>query len=275
MRVDSHQHFWKYHPGEYGWIPAHSPLQRDFLPPDLEPLLAQTGFDRCVTVQARQTLEESRWLIELAEHQSIIAGVVGWVDLRSTEIEKQLECFAPHPKFVGVRHVLQDEEEDSFALREDFQRGIAMLKQFHLTYDLLIYPRQLPAAIKLAQRFPEQRFVLDHIAKPPLKSGLLEPWATEMRELAHSPNVTCKISGMVTEARHHEWKPADFRPYLDVVWDAFGEDRLMVGSDWPVCLLSGSYADVMKLATEYLAQFPETTRKRVLGENAARFYGLK
>ena len=274
MRIDAHQHFWNYDPAEYPWIPPGSPIHRDFLPPNLEPLLKQAGFDRCVAVQARQTLEESRWLLELAEHYSIIAGVVGWVDLRSPEVEKQLERFAPHPRFVGVRHVIQDEADDNFALGDAFLHGIARLKEFNLTYDLLIYPKQLPAATKLARRFPEQPFVLDHIAKPNIKEGQLEPWAAQIRELAKAPNVTCKISGMVTEARRHEWKEADFRPYLDVVWEAFGEDRLMAGSDWPVCLLGGSYAEVMKLVTKYLAQFPAAAREKVLGANAARFYGL-
>ena len=274
MRIDAHQHFWKYDAAEYPWIPPGSVLQRDFLPPDLEPLLRAAGVDRCIAVQARQTVEESRWLLELAEHHSIIGGVVGWVDLRSAEVDAQLERFADHPKFVGVRHVIQDEPDDEFALGKAFREGVGRLKEHGLTYDLLIYPKQLPAAIKLVQQFPQQPFVLDHIAKPNIKEQRMEPWATQIRELGKAPNVFCKISGMVTEARRHEWKAADFRPYLEVVWEAFGEDRLMAGSDWPVCLLGGSYADVMRLATDYLQQFSAATQEKVLGGNAVRFYGL-
>ncbi len=241
MLLDSHQHFWNYTEPEYPWIPKGSPLQRDWLPQDLAPLLAQSGLDASIAVQARQTLGESRWLLNLADHYPLIKGVVGWVDLRSDRVEQQLAELSKHPKFVGVRHVVQEEPDDDFMLGPDFLRGIGRLKQFKLTYDILIYPKQVRAAIELVDRLPEQPFVLDHIAKPSIRNGTLSPWREQIRELAKSPRVFCKVSGMVTEADHERWKPSDFKPYLDVVFEAFGENRLMYGSDWPVCLRNFSH----------------------------------
>jgi L-fuconolactonase len=272
--IDSHQHFWDYDPVEYPWIKSDWLIRRSFLPSDLEPLLRKSGFDGCVAVQARQSLRESEWLLELAEQNPFIAGVVGWVDLRSPNVEQQLEQFEDRAKFVAVRHVVQDEPDDRFMLREDFLRGIGTLKQFDLAYDILIFPKQLPAAVELVRRFPGQRFVLDHIAKPLIKDALIEPWATQIRELAAAQNVNCKLSGMVTEARWQTWSPTDFRPYLDIVWEAFGPDRLMIGSDWPVCLLSGEYERTMEIVQRYLEQFGAGERKKVLGANAVRFYRL-
>ena len=274
MKLDSHQHFWSYDAAQYPWIPKGSALQRDWLPKDLAPLLAKAGLDGCIAVQARQTLEESRWLLGLADRSPIVRGVVGWVDLRSERVEDQLAEFAPHPKFRGVRHVVQDEPDANFMLGADFQRGIAALHEFGLTYDILIFPQQLPAAIELVRRFPVQQFVLDHIAKPPIKQGALSPWREEIRELAKAPNVLCKVSGMVTEADHAHWKAADFAPHLDVVFAAFGEDRVMFGSDWPVCLLAGEYARVFALANDCAAQFSAAAREKLFGGNAARFYGI-
>jgi L-fuconolactonase len=268
-RVDSHQHFWNYDPAQYPWIKAEWPIRRNFLPDDLKPLLDVAGIDACVAVQARQTVEETRWLLELTDAHAFIAGVVGWVDPRSPK----LKIFS-HPKLVGIRHVVQDEPDDRFLLREEFTRGIASLED-EVTYDLLIFPKQLPAAIELTRRFPKQRFVLDHMAKPLIRSGVLEPWKREVEELAKAPNVFCKISGMVTEARWQAWNAVDFRPYLDVVWEAFGENRLMAGSDWPVCLLAGEYSGVMGLVKQYLQQFPTEVWNKIMGENARRFYRLK
>lgn len=275
MRIDSHQHFWNYSPAEYPWITDRlERIRRNFLPPDLGPELAQAKLDGTVAVQARQTLEETRWLLELADRYPSIKGVVGWVDLRSDTAREQLAKFARHPKFVGVRHVVQDEPDDRFLLREDFLRGLASLKEFGLKYDLLVYPKQLPAAIELARRLPEQAFVLDHLAKPFIKSGALAPWADHIQQMAQCGNVHCKISGMVTEAAWEQWKPADFQPYLDTVFSAFGEHRLMFGSDWPVCLSSGSYEKVYGLVDQYLLGRSPWVRQLVFGDNAARFYGL-
>ena len=255
-------------------MPPGWPIRRDFLPTDLEPELRAWNLDGCVAVQARQSLAESRWLLELAEGASLIRGVVGWVDLCSPNVAKELEEFAAHPKFVGVRHVVQDEPDDQFMLRQDFQRGIAALRRFGLTYDLLIFPRQLPAAIALAQKFPEQPFVLDHLAKPPIKDGALSPWREQIRELAKLPNVACKVSGMVTEAHWQDWRADDFKPYLDVVFEVFGPGRLMFGSDWPVCLLAGSYERIFKLVENYVCQLGTDTQAKFFGGNAVRFYGL-
>jgi len=274
MRIDSHQHFWRYDAAQYPWIPQGSPLHRDWLPDDLAPLLAASGLDGCVAVQARQTFEESRWLLELAERAPIIKGVVGWVDLRSERVGQQLAELASSPKFRGVRHVVQDEPDVNFLLGADFQRGIGALHQFGLTYDLLVFPKQLPAAIELVRKFPEQPFVLDHIAKPPINAGTLDPWTEQIRELARAPTVLCKVSGLVTEADHVAWRADDFKPYLQVVFDAFGEDRLLFGSDWPVCLLAGSYERVFKVVDDYTRPLTASARAKLFGENAARFYGL-
>ncbi len=271
MKLDAHQHFWSYDAAQYPWIPRGSALHRDWLPGDLAPLLAAAGLDGCIAVQARQTVEESRWLLELAEHHAIIKGVVGWVDLRAPKVGADLAELARHPRFVGVRHVVQ-EEADDFMLGAGFQRGIGELRAHGLTYDILIAQRQLPSAIALAKRFPGQPFVLDHMAKPAIKAGTLSPWREQIRELAQAPNVLCKVSGMVTEADRKAWQPADIRPYLDVVSEAFGADRLMFGSDWPVCLLAADYARVFALVRDYLAPLPAEAQAKVLGGNAARFY---
>jgi L-fuconolactonase len=275
MRLDAHQHFWRYHPTEYPWMTDRMGiLKHDFLPQDLEPLLAGIGFDGCVAVQARQNLEETRWLLELAEKHTFIKGVVGWVDLRSDRLSAQLERFASHPKLVGVRHIVHDEADDNFMLGVDFRCGIAQLLDFNLTYDLLLFPKHLPVAVQLVKEFPDQLFVLDHIAKPNIAEGLIDPWRDNLRILADSPNVFCKLSGMVTEAQWNQWRPADFHRYLDIVLEAFGPGRLMIGSDWPVCTLSGQYDEVMKIVTEYVQKLTLTEQAAILGENCARVYQI-
>jgi len=275
MKIDSHQHFWSYDEHAYPWIHKGTPLHRDWLPKDLEPLLVKAGLDGCVAVQARQTVEETHWLLTLADHAPIIKGVVGWVDLQSEKVEEQLAELAKQPKFVGVRHVVQDEPDVDFMLRPNFLRGIGKLIRVNLTYDILIYPKQLPAAITLAQKFPEQPFVLDHIAKPFIKDGVLSPWREQIHELAASSNVWCKVSGMITEANHTTWRSADFKPYLDTVFEAFGEDRLMYGSDWPVCLMAGSYERMFGLVDDYTRQLTDSARKKFFGGNATRFYRIR
>ena len=276
MRIDSHQHFWKYSAKEYPWITEKlSRIRYDFLPPDLERELQKVNLDGCIAVQARQSLDESRWLLNLADHYPVIKGVVGWVDLRSERVEQDLAELAKHRRFVGVRHVVQDEPDERFMLQSDFVRGIGKLKQFGLAYDILAFPKQLPAAIELVRRFPEQTFVLDHIAKPLIKDGTIAPWDGQIRELAKHPNVFCKISGMVTEAKWNAWKPDDFCPYLDVVFEAFGEDRLMYGSDWPVCLLAGTYEQVYALGHDYARKHAAKSESKIFGENAVRAYRVK
>lgn len=274
--LDSHQHFWAYDEAQYPWIPKNSPLHRDWLPADLEREQAKVGGKGSIAVQARPSLEESHWLLTLADHFPSIRGVVGWVDLQSDAVERELAQLAKHPRFVGVRHVVQDEPDDRFLLGSNFVRGIEKLAEFRLAYDLLIYPKQLPAAIELAMRFPEQRFVLDHLAKPHIRDGTLSPWREQIRELAKAPQVFCKVSGMVTEAQRAGWQAEDFRPYLDVVFESSGADRLMWGSDWPVCLLAGSYEQVFRLVDDYLrASLPASAREAVFSGNAARFYRLE
>ena len=274
IRVDSHQHFWRYDATQYPWIPAGSPLHRDWLPADLAELQKPLGLDGSIAVQARQSLAESDWLLGLADADPRIKGVVGWVDLRQEKVGDDLERLARHPRFLGVRHVVQDEPDDNFMLRPEFLRGIAKLKAFDLTYDILIYPKQLSAAIVLVRRFPEQPFVLDHIAKPLIMDHAIDPWRQQIHNLAQAPNVSCKVSGMITEASPTNWQPADFKPYLDIVFEAFGEDRLMFGSDWPVCLLAGSYQQVHGLVQDYVADQSASAREKLFGGNAVKFYGV-
>jgi L-fuconolactonase len=276
MRIDAHQHFWRYDAREYEWIDdSMAALRRDFLPADLKPELEGDGFQGCVAVQARQTLEETRWLLELAERNPFIFGVVGWVDLRSPRLRFELESFAGESKLVGVRHIVQSEPDERFLLQPDFLRGIAALEEFSLAYDILIYTRRLPVAAEFVAKFPRQRFVLDHLAKPPIKSRAIDIWARGIQELAAFPNVYCKVSGLVTEADWQAWKPEDMRPYLDVGFECFGPSRLMIGSDWPVCTVAGSYSRVMNLVKDYLGKYGEKEKDAVLGGNAASFWRLK
>ena len=272
MRLDAHQHFWSYDAAQYPWIPPGSPLHRSWLPDDLAALQQPLGFDGSIAVQARHVVEESDWLLGLADKHANVKGVVGWVDLRSDRVEADLERLARHPKFVGVRHVVQEEPDDAFMLGRDFQRGISKLAAYGLTYDILIYPKQLAAALRLAENFPEQPFVLDHIAKPFIKAGLIEPWAMQLRQLAKLPNVHCKVSGMLTEADHQAWRAEQFRPYLDTVFEAFGPARLMYGSDWPVCLVAGSYEQSYRLVDDYARGLTDQQRVGLFGGNAAAFY---
>lgn len=275
MYIDAHQHFWIYKPEEYDWIDeSMGRLRRDFLPGDLRPERQRAGFQGSIAVQARQSLEETRWLLELADRDLSIMGVVGWVDLCSTEAHSQLVAFAGNAKLVGVRHIVQSEPDDHYLLREDFLCGIALLEEFDLTYDILIYPRHLPVAAQFVQRFPKLRFVLDHLAKPHIKAGEIEPWATGIRALAKFPNVCCKLSGLVTEADWQSWKPEQITPYLDVAFDAFGPERLMIGSDWPVCLVAASYETALDVVRNYLLQFSSETQENVLGANACKFWKL-
>ena len=276
MRLDAHQHFWKYNQSDYVWMgDTHAPIRRDFLPDDLAPLLKAIAFDGTIAVQARQMLDETAWLLELADKHDLIKGVVGWVDLRSTALRAQLERFTKHPRLVGVRHVVHDEPDDQFMLLPEFRRGIAQLKEFKLAYDLLLFPRHLPVAVKLVQEFPEQPFVLDHIAKPGIRDGLMSPWREDLKRLATFPTVCCKLSGMVTETAWGAWKPEDFQRYLDAVLEAFGPRRVMIGSDWPVCQLSGTYVDTMRVVIEWARRLSASEQADILGDTCARFYNLK
>jgi L-fuconolactonase len=274
-RTDSHQHFWKYTEEDYGWIDDDmSMLKRDFLPADLAQQMQKAGMHGTIAVEARTSLEETAWLLELARRYPFIEGVVGWVDLCHADVAAQLDMFCRDARLVGVRHVVQDEPDDLFMLREDFLRGLAILGNYDLCYDLLIFPKHLPVAKSLVERFPDQRFVVDHIAKPAIHEGLIEPWQSGLRELASFPNVFCKVSGMVTEADWLSWQHSDFTPYLDLVFDMFGPDRIMVGSDWPVCTVAAAYDDVIGIVERYIERLSAEERNAVLGGNAREFYRI-
>ena len=239
------------------------------------PELQNAGFDGCISVQARQTREETDFLINLAKENSFIKGVVGWLDLCSERVENDLEEVANLPKVCGLRHIVQDEPNPEFLLRKDFKKGISKLVNYDLCYDILVYPKQLPVTVQFVDAFPNQRFVLDHMAKPCIKDKILSPWDTHIKMLAQRSNVYCKLSGMVTETTWHKWNPEDFTPYLDVVFEAFGTERLMIGSDWPVCTLSGSYSDVISIFERYIHSFSEDEKENIFGKNAIVFYGLE
>ncbi len=275
MIIDSHQHFWKFDPIRDDWIDdTMKIIQRDFLPPDLEPILKRNNIDGCIAVQADQSEDESNFLLNLAEDNEFIKGVVGWVDLCDPNVDKSLAHFSQSSYFKGVRHILQA-EKPKFMLQDNFLNGIDALSSFGLTYDILVFPHQLKNSIALVSKFPEQMFVLDHLAKPPIKSGELEPWKSDILELAKNINVHCKLSGMVTEGNWGNWTKGNFRPYMDVIFDAFGTDRIMFGSDWPVCLLSGNYSKVLSIVKGYLEQFSTQEQSQIMGANACRFYDLE
>jgi L-fuconolactonase len=275
MKIDTHQHFWKYSKEQYPWIgEGMEVLAQDRLPADLNSLLDSNGIDGTVAVQARQVVEETEALLAMAEKYDFIRGVVGWIDLRSPGVEAQLERFRDKTKLVGVRHVVQDEPDEKFVLREDFMRGIGKLKVYNLVYDILIFPHQLTAAIELVKRFPDQVFILDHMAKPHIKDGQISPWESDIRKLALFENVSCKMSGMVTEADWHNWTAEDFRPYMEVVLEAFGVERLTIGSDWPVCTLAGQYHSVVSIAADFIAQLSDNEQQAIWEGNPKRIYGL-
>jgi len=274
MQIDAHQHFWRYNVREHGWIDqSMASIRRDFLPADLKPLLDKNGFQGSVVVQVRQILEETHWLLRLAEENPFILAVVGWVDLRSPNLRQELNAFTGKTKLVGVRHIVQN-EPDGFLLQPDFLKGISVLEEFGLAYDILIYPKQLTTAIEFVKHFPTQRFALDHLAKPAIKRREIDTWERGIRQLALFPNVYAKLSGLVTEADWHAWKTEDIRPYLDIASDCFGTRRLMIGSDWPVCTVAAPYEHVMDLITSYLTKWSPEEQRAVLGNNAARFWKL-
>jgi L-fuconolactonase len=275
MRLDSHHHFWHYDPAALPWMTdAMSGLKRDYLPGDLLPLLRQTGLDGSVAVQAQQNTRETEWLLSLADQSDFIRGVVGWVDLCSPAVRDDLRVLARRPHFIGVRHIVHDEPDDRFMLRPDFLRGLEALAEFDLAFDLLLFPRHLLVAVEVVRRFPRQRFVLDHIAKPFIRAGTLSPWDDDLRALARFDNVFCKVSGLVTEAAWRAWRPADFAPFLAVVLDAFGTHRLLFGSDWPVCTLAADYAQVVDLTLYHTRHLAPDAIDRLFGLTAQAFYHL-
>ena len=274
--IDAHHHFWRYNPREYGWIsPEMGILRRDFLPVDLSREAGAAGVSGVVSVQARQTVEETRWLLELAKNHDFIRGVVGWAPLISDRLRADLEPLAANRKLRGLRHVLQDEADPHYMLREDFNRGIRQLKDLDLRYDILIYERHLPQSIELVDRHPNQIFVLDHVAKPRIGERVISPWRENLIELARRPNVYCKLSGMVTEADHQSWTPEQLRPYVEVALDAFGPRRLMFGSDWPVCLLACDYRRWYETVHDFSSKLSADEKARLFGATAVEAYGLE
>jgi L-fuconolactonase len=272
--IDAHQHCWRYHPVQHAWIDdAMAAIRRDFMPADLEAVLAANGVAGCVAVQADQTEAETDFLLELASRHAFIKGVVGWVDLRSDTVEERLEYYQQFPLLKGFRHILQG-EDPAFMLQPTFLRGISLLQRYGFTYDILVFPQHLPAVLELVKQFPDQPFVIDHIAKPYIKDRRIDGWKKEMQALANYPHLMCKISGMVTEADTRQWKADDFIPYLDAVTNAFGTDRLMYGSDWPVCLVAASYEQVLGIVQNYFSSFSATGQEAVFSKNAAAFYHL-
>jgi len=274
MKIDAHQHFWIYNSVRDSWIDERMKvIQKDFLPELLVPILEQHDIDGCIAVQADQSEEETQFLLDLASNNAVVKGVVGWVDLCADTIEERLAHFSKNKLFKGVRHIVQAEAND-FMLGANFQHGISKLEQFGLTYDILIIPEQLPAAIALVQKFPKQQFVINHIAKPYIKDAKMDAWKDNMKALSKFPNVFCKLSGMVTEADWQNWTPEDFTKYMDVVFDAFGVNRIMYGSDWPVCLLAANYSGQLEVLKCYISRFSESEKANIMGNNAIKFYNL-
>jgi len=276
MTIDAHQHFWKYEPVKHAWIDdSMSVIRQDFMPIDLKKVYDENGIDGCVAVQADQTLEETNFLLWLSGKYEFIKGVVGWVDLRDDNVDKVLEEYSQHEKVKGFRHIVQGETDHNFLLRSNFLRGISYLEKYNFVYDILILPHQLGAALEFVKRFPQQKFVIDHIAKPYIKDGYFDGWAALMKEIAIQENVYCKLSGMITEAEYSSWTPEQIIPYLDLVLSAFGSNRIMFGSDWPVCLVAGGYAEVKHLVTDFISKLSLIEQAQIMGMNAIQFYNLK
>ncbi|MEM6343505.1 MAG: amidohydrolase family protein [Bacteroidota bacterium] len=275
MKIDAHQHFWQYDPEKHAWIEDHmSLIRRDFLPDDLWPIFQRHEIEGCVAVQADQSEAETDFLLSLAEQHDFIKGVVGWVDIRADRLAERLSHYKQASKLVGFRHVVQAEPDVNFLLREDFLRGIAQLQKYNFSYDILIFPHQLGAALELTRRFPKQRFVIDHIAKPYIKDGFYDGWATLMRAFGERQNVYCKLSGMLTEADWQGWTYEQLEPYMTCVMETFGAKRLLYGSDWPVCLLAGEYAAGYNAVLQFIAKLSPDEQAAILGQNAIDFYHL-
>jgi L-fuconolactonase len=275
-KIDAHHHLWRYNAAKYGWLTDEMrSLRRDFLPKDLMAELTGAGIDGTVVVQARQSLDETRWLLDVADEREAIKGVVGWAPIAGEDFPGVMEEFEHRTKLKGLRHVIQAEPDENYILRADFNSGMEAMQGSGLVYDILIYDRHLPQTIEFVDEYPEQVFVLDHIAKPQIGAGLMEPWSERLHELALRQNVWCKVSGLVTEADWKNWNIETLRPYLDIVVDAFGPDRLMAGSDWPVCLVATEYKAWFELLRGYFAGFSDNERDAVFGGTATKVYGLE
>jgi len=277
MIIDSHQHFWQLsQPFDHAWLEEdqHQPICRDFLPEDLKPHLKAAGVERTVLVQTQHDLQENRWALQLADENDFIAGVVGWIDLRSESCEDQLLEFKYHPRFVGIRHIVQGEPDEDFIVRPEFLRGLKVLEKHQVPYDVLTYTQHLKHAVTLGRELPDLPMVIDHLSKPKIKDGLIAGWDADLKAAAKFPNFVCKLSGMVTEADWERWKPTDLKPYVETALEAFGPERCMFGSDWPVLELAATYDQVHSALVEILGPISETERNQIFGETATRFYSL-
>jgi L-fuconolactonase len=275
MRLDAHVHFYEYDRLEHPWVTDElAALRGNYRPADLVPLMSAAGFDGCVAVEARQSVEENAYLLDLFEQYEQIKAVVGWVDLCDPAVQDELDRWADRSGFAGLRHVLIDEADDLYLLRPDFQRGIRMLTPMGLLYELLIAPRHLEYAARLVAAHPDQPFVVDHLALPDVRANALQPWADRLLALASFENVACKLSGLDLMAAWHAWDPAQFVPFFEVALKAFGPDRLMVASNWPVCTVSGAYAEVMEAVLGWVGRLPAGDRDAIAGGTCARLYGV-
>lgn len=276
MIIDAHQHFWQYDSERHDWIDdSMAIIRKDFLPSDLEKVYAENHIDGCIAVQADQTIEETEFLLDLSHTNKFIKGIVGWVDIRSKNLDYHLEKYNQHKIIKGFRHVVQGELDHNFILRPEFLDGISKLEKRGFVYDILVFPHQLGAVLEFVKKFPNQAFVIDHIAKPYINDGFFEGWATMMKEISKHENVYCKLSGMVTEADYKNWKPQQIHPYMELVISSFGIKRVMFGSDWPVCLVAGRYSDIKNLVTDFISSFTENEQKAIMGTNAQAFYNLE
>ncbi|EOZ95430.1 L-fuconolactone hydrolase [Indibacter alkaliphilus LW1] len=275
MRIDAHQHFWKFDPIRDSWIgDSMKAIQKDFLPKDLKPELDKRWLDGCIAVQADESLQETEFLLQMAKENPWIEGVVGWINLEGKDLDVQLEKYSEENKLVGFRKILQS--LPPIALENPgFLKGISKLSKFDFTYDILIFPNHLDQAFQLAKKYPDQRFIIDHLAKPEIKNAEFGNWSRKISLFSDLENVYCKVSGMVTEADWQEWKTSHFHPYLEKVTETFGTKRLVFGSDWPVCLVAASYTEVYDIASVFFSSFSKTEQNDIFGENACRFYGLK
>lgn len=273
--IDSHQHFWKYNSEKHSWIDDEMAIiRKDFLPEELKTVYQENKVDGCVAVQADQTLQETDFLINLASENSFIKGVVGWVDFRADDIDEVLEHYSQFPVVKGFRHVVQVEADHNFLLRPNFLKGISKLEKYGYTYDILVFPHQLGAVLEFVKKFPNIKFVIDHIAKPYIKDGFYDGWAVLMTEIGKCPNVYCKISGMITEADYKTWDYNQLEPYMQLVLNAFGANRVMFGSDWPVCLVAGNYTRVKEIITTFISKLSTQEQAAIMGNNTANFYNL-
>lgn len=275
MRIDSHNHFWKYEPKTHAWIDeSMKVIRRDFLPKDFKNVLQGNQIDGTIAVQAEQTEDDTYFLLRLADQFSFIKGVVGWVDLQAEDIADRLQTFSACDKLVGFRHMVQSETDPNFMLKEEFQRGLGLLKDFNFTYDILVYPNQLEMILKSIEQNPEQKFVINHLAKPNIKAGEFKEWAKMMKSIGSHKNVMCKLSGLVNEADWKHWSRPDFKTYLDLTLQVFGIDRVMFGSDWPVCLVAAQYDQVKGIISSYFESSPVADLDKVFGLNAMKFYEI-